>query len=60
MDYLVGMLEVEEGNHEDLTAPLLVIASESTSAFRAKNINTYTYQASICMSSVIHNIHYIE
>lgn len=27
VDYLVGMLLEEDGDHEDLTAPLLVIAS---------------------------------
>ena len=44
VDYLAGMLLEEEGDHEDLTAPLLVIASVSKSEFRLKNMNKYTFQ----------------
>lgn len=42
--YLEKMLLEEKSDHEDLTAPLLVVASVSKEEFRAKNINTYTYE----------------
>jgi len=47
VDYLVGMLLEEDGDHEDLTAPLLVIASVKKSEFRLKNMNRYTYEVHI-------------
>ncbi len=44
VDYLVRMLTAEEGDHEDLTAPLLVIALVKQSDFQQKNVNSYTYE----------------
>ena len=44
VDYLAKMLVEEDSDHEDLTAPLLVVASVSQSDFRQKNMNSYTYE----------------
>ena len=44
VEYLAGMLLEENSDHEDLTAPLLVIASVSQRDFQLKNVNTYTYK----------------
>lgn len=44
MDYLVDMLRAEESDHEDLTAPLLVIASVSKEEFKPRQLQKYTYE----------------
>ena len=43
VDYLPMLLK-EDGDHEDLTALLLVIASVTQCDFRQRNINSYTYE----------------
>ena len=43
VDYLVKML-LEEGDCEDLTSPLLVLASVTREEFREKNIDQYTFK----------------
>ena len=50
VDYLVRMLLEEEGDHENLTAPLLVVASVSKADFHQKNLAKYTYEVSIYSS----------
>jgi hypothetical protein len=47
VDYLVQMLLDEKDDHEDLTAPLLVIASVSKEEFKLKNLHSYSYEVSI-------------
>ena len=42
VDYLAGMLLQDKGDHEDLTAPLLVIASVTKDNFQERNIPKYT------------------
>lgn len=42
MDYLVESFG--EGDHEDLTAPLLVTASVTKEEFTTKKINKYSFQ----------------
>ena len=49
VDYLAGMLLQDKGDHEDLTAPLLVIASVTKDKFQETNINTYTYEVMILL-----------
>lgn len=44
VDYLAGMLLEDKSDHEDLTAPLLVIASVEKDKFQEKNISKYTYE----------------
>ena len=44
IEYLVEVLLEEQGDHEDLTAPLLVIASVSKNDFKSKYLNSYTYE----------------
>lgn len=44
VEYLAGMLLEENSDHEDLIAPLLVIASVNQRDFQLKNVNTYTYK----------------
>ena len=39
------MLHEDKGDHEDLTAPLLVIALISKNEFQEGNIAKYTYEA---------------
>ena len=43
VQYLVQMLLNDEGDHEDLTAPLLVIASVTRENFKQKDLHKYTY-----------------
>ena len=52
VDYLVGMLMVEADDHEDITAPLLVLALVSKEDFKLKNLNSYSYQVNITLSSI--------
>ena len=47
VEYLVGMLLKDKGDHEDLTAPLLVIASVGKDDFVEKNIGRYIYEVSV-------------
>ena len=44
MHYLVTLLSNEESDHEELTAPLLVIASVDASEFQHRNVEQYTYE----------------
>ncbi len=44
VDYLLNMLLKEECDHEDLTAPLLVIASVDKKAFQEHSIKNYTFE----------------
>lgn len=49
VDYLMEMLLDEETDHEDLTSPLLVVASVTKRDFKSKNIHSYTYEVCACM-----------
>ena len=42
VDYLAGMLLEDKGDHEDLTAPLLVLASVGKQEFEERSIGRYT------------------
>lgn len=44
VDYLSNMLLKEDSDHEDLTAPLLVIVSVDKKDFKEENIKKYTFQ----------------
>ena len=44
VDYLVKMLQNDLDDHEDLTAPLLVVTSVKKKQFSTANIDKYTYQ----------------
>lgn len=44
IEYLMDMLSNSEGDHEDLTAPLLVIASVKQAEFKVSHMDKYTYQ----------------
>ena len=46
VEYLVDMLGEEESDHEDLTAPLLVIVSCNKAEFRPRHMQKYTYEVS--------------
>ena len=47
VDLLGEMLAEEAGDHEDLTAPLLVVASVTKEDFKVQNVNKYTYQVRV-------------
>jgi hypothetical protein len=44
VDYLVQMLSGECDDHEDLTAPLLVVVSVTKENFKLKNLQNYSYE----------------
>lgn len=44
VEYLTDVLLKEEGDHEDLTSPLLVIASVAPADFKQSKLTTYTYE----------------
>lgn len=44
IDYLADMLSKEDDDHEDLTAPLLVVASVNATDFQERKKDSYTYQ----------------
>lgn len=50
------MLLEEDGDHEDLTAPLVVIASVKKSESRLKNINRYTYVRGAYLGNINHSV----
>jgi hypothetical protein len=52
VEFLMKMLLDEGEDHEDITAPLLVIASVPKDEFRPRNLNSYTYQ--VCSYSCVH------
>ena len=47
VDYLMTMLLEEENDHENLTAPLLVLASVTKADFQLKSLTNYTYE--VCL-----------
>ncbi len=52
------MLKEEETDHEDLTDPLLVIASCSVNEFKAVNRHNYTYEVKSFSKLLMVHIHY--
>ena len=44
MDLLAEFLKKEENDKEDLTSPLLVVASAEKKEFKERNTDNYTYQ----------------
>ena len=44
VNHLMDMLGEEIDDHEDLTAPMLVVSSVSKRDFKQKGLNKYTYQ----------------
>ena len=48
VDYLSEMMTDEKNDHEDLTSPLLVLASVSKEDFHNKSLDKYSYQVQ-CM-----------
>ncbi len=58
VQYLVNVLKEEETDHEDLTDPLLVIASCSVNEFKAVNQHNYTYEVKSFSKLLMLNIHY--
>ena len=55
VDYLVKMLLEEEDDHEDLTSPLLVLASVDKREFRMQNVDKYTFEVRLYTFS--HNMY---
>lgn len=51
IEYLVGVLLEEGDDHEDITAPLLVIAPVSKADFTVKKLNGYSYE--VCMLQIL-------
>lgn len=49
--YLVNLIEKED--HEELTAPLLVIASVGPAEFRPSLVSTYTYEVKLLINNYI-------
>ncbi len=47
VNYLIEMLLDEDRDHEDITAPLLVMASVTKQDFKSKNIHSYTYEVCV-------------
>ena len=47
VDYLAGMFLEDKGDHENLTPPLLVIASVGKLDFQERCIERYTYDVSV-------------
>ncbi len=58
VQYLVSMLKEEETDHEELTDPLLVIASCSVNEFKAVNRHNNTYDVKWFSKLLMSNIHY--
>ena len=54
MNFIAKGLKDKENDHEELTSPLLVIASVSKSEFRDKNIIKYTYQVCLKIAMLLH------
>ena len=54
MNFSAESLKDEESDHEELTSPLLVIASVSKFEFRDKNISKYTYQVCLKIAMLVH------
>ena len=54
VNFIAESLKDEENDHEELTSPLLVIASVSKSEFRDKNISKYTYQVCLKIAMLVH------
>ena len=49
VELLTKMLMDEGEDHEDITAPLLVIASVPKEEFQQQKLNMYTYEVCVCM-----------
>ena len=47
VDYLVGMLSGDIDDHEDLTAPLLVLVSVVKADFKFNNLQNYSYEVCV-------------
>ena len=54
VDHLMEMLSQELDDHEDLTAPMLVVSSVSKNQFKQKELNEYTYQVRSLSSGGLH------
>ena len=54
------MLLQDKGNHEDLTAPLLVITSVMKDKFQERNISKYTYEVRFCYMPLLYVTIYVE
>ena len=44
MEYLATLLRDKDSDHEELTAPLLVIASVNASELQNRHVEKYTYE----------------
>ena len=44
VNYLADMMETSHGDHEDLTSPLLVVASVNKQDFKLQSILKYTFK----------------
>lgn len=56
VDHLVDMISEEDDDHEDLTAPMLVIASVPKKVFKERSAEKYTHQVIgviQCFSSIL-------
>ena len=49
VDYLYDLMKTEEGDHEDLTAPLLVQVSVKKVEFKLRDIGKYKYMVNLCV-----------
>jgi len=57
VEYLTDVLLKEEGDHEDLTSPLLVIASVAPADFKQSKLSTYTYEV-YCTVAQSYNVYF--
>ena len=56
IDYLVKTLLEEGDDREDLTSPLLVVASVTKGEFRVKNVAHYTFEVGLQSHIIMSNI----
>ena len=54
VNFSAESLKDEESDHEELTSPLLVIASVSKFEFRDEKISKYTYQVCLKIAMFVH------
>lgn len=57
VQYLATLLSEKDTDHEEPTAPLLVIASVAASSFQPRCLERYTYEVKCHVLACMHGIH---
>jgi len=57
VDYLVSKMLDDKDDHEDITAPLLVIASVSKGEFKLKHLHNYSYEVGVPFNIIHYNMY---